>query len=202
MSTLEKGSHRPLNVTQESRHRIFVGLGWDPKDSTFGFIDQISMLFKRRIKVHDLDLSCYIYDANNSLISTVDVEAINASDDSGKIYHSGDNVDGMGGGDDEQVSIELKNLNPDIANIVFAVTIKNDDTFDQVKAPEIRIVDGYSNREFLAAALNREEAEKKSGYVFLRLYPGDDGWMMHFIDEFFDAGTEKDLTEFLKSFVD
>lgn len=198
---MEKGATAPLNVTQESNHRIFVGLGWDPKKGTLGFIDQVSMLVKRRIKGHDLDLACCVYDSNNALINTVDVHSLNASDDSGKIYHSGDNVDGMGGGDDEQISIELKNLNPDIANIVFAVTIKNDDTFDQIEAPEIRIVDGYSNREFLAASLARDEAAKKSGYVFMRIYPEGDAWAMQYIDEFFDANTESDLSEFLKGFV-
>ena len=202
MNTIEKGSHKPLNVTQEAQHRVFVGLSWDPKKGTFGLIDQISMVLKRRIKGHDLDLSCCVYDANNTLISTIDVNSINATDESGKIYHSGDNIDGSGGGDDEQISVELKNINPDIANIVFAATIKNENTFDEISVPAIRLGDGYSNREFVVSSLEGEEAKGKSGYVFVRLYPKDDGWMVHSIGEFFDANTVEDLPDFLKTYLD
>lgn len=202
MDTLEKGSHKPLNVTKEAKHRVFVGLSWDPKKGTFGLIDQISMVIKRRIKGHDLDLACFIYDANNTLISTVDVNSVNATDESGKIYHSGDNIDGSGGGDDEQISVELKKITPNITNIIFVATIKNGNTFDEIKVPAIRLVDGYSNREFITASLDGEDAAGKSGYAFIRLYPNDDGWSVHSIGEFFDAKAEENVSEFLKTYLD
>ena len=54
---------KPLNVTQEGHHRIFVGLGWDPNENV-GLKDKALGALGLKDTHHDLDLSCYIYDAN------------------------------------------------------------------------------------------------------------------------------------------
>lgn len=201
MSTIEKGSHKPLNVTQESHHRVFVGLGWDPKDDG-GLIEAITDKISGKALHHDLDLACYIYDANNNLINIVSAEVEHGADETGRIYHSGDNVEGIGDGDDEQISVELKDIDPDICNIVFIATIKSGHSFSEIDAPEIRLVDGYSNREFIVAPLICKESEEKSGYVFLRLYPQNEAWTIHSIGEFFNVKDAGNLSEFLKDFID
>lgn len=200
MASLAKGHRGPINVTQESRRRVFVGLGWDPKASS-GLLENAAALVTGKALHHDLDLSCYIYDPNGALIDIIGVETQHASDIADSIYHSGDNVEGIGDGDDEQISVELKNINPDIAHIVFVATIKSGHSFSDVESPEIRIVDAYTEHEFLRTGLGLEENVKQSGYVFVRLYLENDVWMMHYIDEFFNVSAQKDLPGFLKSFI-
>ena len=200
MTTLAKGHRGPINVTQESQHRVFVGLGWDPKEDA-GLLKSVGALVKGKALHHDLDLSCYIFDPNKTLIDSIGVKNKNPSDKTDNIYHSGDNVEGLGDGDDEEISVELKDINPDIAHIVFVAAIKSGHAFDEVESPEIRMVDGYSGRVFLRSALNLQEGTKQSGYVFAELYLDDDTWTLHYIDEFFDYRTQKDMPTFLNQFI-
>lgn len=199
-SSLPKNHRTPLNVTRQAQERVFVGLGWDPKEGST-ILENVSALMTGKELHHDLDLSCYIYDPNETLIDIIGVETQNNSDKTNNIYHSGDSIHGIGDGDDEQISVELKDINPDIAHIIFAVTIKSGHSFDEIETPEIRLADGYSERVFVEKNLNIDEAEKQSGYAFVRLYLQDGVWMMHYIDAFFKKSAHKDLGAFLKSFI-
>ncbi|MCB1531424.1 MAG: TerD family protein [Alphaproteobacteria bacterium] len=198
---MQKGSSTILNVTQEAHHRVFVGLGWDPRGQA-GLIGNLTEKLSGKALHHDLDLSCCLYDANNQLIDIVSAETAHAADRTGKIYHSGDSIEGEGPGDDEQISVELKDIDPAIRNIIFAATIKSGHSFGDIHEPEIRLADGYSNREFLVSALHADAGQDKSGYVFVRLYIEGDAWMVQNIGEFFDAGAEKSLADFLKTFIE
>ena len=122
MPSIQKGEKGPLNVTKEARHRVFVGLGWDPNEET-GLIDKAKALVKGQELHHDLDLSAYVFDADARMISHICAESGRHTDQTGKIYHSGDNIEGLGDGDDEQISVELKDLDPLIAHIIFTASI-------------------------------------------------------------------------------
>ena len=61
---LTKNQIAPVNVTQEAHHRVFVGLGWDPKDEKeSGIIDAIADTITGKALHHELDLSCCLIDA-------------------------------------------------------------------------------------------------------------------------------------------
>ncbi len=202
MPQLAKNEHAPLNVTQEARHRVFVGLGWDPNEK-FGILDEAKALMGGKPVQHDLDLSCYIYDSSKALIEYVTADPELVSDKTGKIYHSGDNKEGLGDGDDEQISVELKDLDPEIQHIVFVTTIKSGHIFGEIAAPEIRIGDGYSDHTFHKKSLKGDEKGKDDNcYVFARLYEGADGWMVHNIDEFKSLKGADDIAAILKTYID
>ena len=190
---MEKDQITPLNVTQEAQHRVFVGLGWDPNED-IGLLDKAREALGGKETHHDLDLSCYTLDQDGTLLDSI--TAINAATESGKIYHSGDNVEGLGDGDDEQISVELKDLDENIHHIVFAVTIKTGHVFGDVALPEVRLGDGYTNREFLKTSL-LENGEDQSAYIFVRLFKDADSWHMHNIDTFVDP--QEDLSEAAKA---
>ena len=59
---MKKGETKPLNVTKEAQHRVVIGLGWDPADAP-KLIKKIGSLAKGLPTHHDLDLSCFIFDA-------------------------------------------------------------------------------------------------------------------------------------------
>jgi len=186
--------HIPLNVTQEAQHRIFVGLGWDPNESPT-LIDKVGAFIGAREAHHDLDLACYYYNKDKVCLGYVGVDARHATNPSGSIYHSGDNVEGVGDGDDEQISVELKNLPPNIHHLVFKASIKSGHSFDDIAVPEIRLCDGYTERVFLEKTL--AHGAQKNAYLFAHVYRGarDGEWLLNHIDAFesnIDADAWKD----------
>ncbi len=201
MARIPKGESFPLNVTKEGRQRIFVGLGWDPNESV-GLKDRALGKLGLKDTHHDLDLSCYIYDQNKRYISHVSVEEGRAVDQTGQIYHSGDNVKGVGEGDDEQISVELKDLDPAIAMIVFKASIKSGHTFNEVTQPEIRLVDAYSRRVFLELSLQEGNENNRPAFVFTALLRAPEGtWSVHHISKFIDAPEDGHWAEKIKSYI-
>ena len=89
------GQDIPLNVTQKSRHRIFVGLGWDPNESPT-LKDKVGALIGKREQHHDLDLACYYFNKDGACLGWVGADPEHGSNPSGSIYHSGDSVEGVG----------------------------------------------------------------------------------------------------------
>ncbi len=199
--SLSKGDTAPLNVTREAKHRVFVGLGWDPNEKT-GLLDQAKALLKGQELHHDLDLSAYIFDINKRYIGHVSAETGRQVDQTGQIYHSGDNVEGIGEGDDEQISVELKGLDATIHSILFKASIKSGHVFGDIKDPEIRIGDGYSGHTFAQHNLTAEGGAKKSAYIFAQIIrTAENTWSIHHIDTYLDMAQPDDWIETLKPYL-
>ncbi|MCD8497735.1 MAG: TerD family protein [Alphaproteobacteria bacterium] len=164
MPRLNKGEKTNLNVTQKARHRIMVGLSWDPAQ-TQGFMDKMREITGTPT-AHDLDLVCYLYSPDHSFVEHISGDAGRNVDLSEKIYHSGDNVDGDAAGDDEEISAELKDLPPYISHLVFCALVRSGHKFGDVEAPEIRLADGYTNHNLLLTPINHAEGKDKNGFVF------------------------------------
>ncbi len=185
MSDLQARARASLNVTQEANHRIFVGVGWDPNDNA-SLLQEITHAVKGKPLHHDLDLSCLIFDEQKNLLESVTADPAQAANQSGKIYHSGDNTEGIGDGDDEQISVELKDLDSDIHHIVFMATIKSGHSFSDVTSPEIHLSDGYSNRRFLYIDLQKAPDNDKPAFLFVHIYKANGEWQLHNISTFVD----------------
>ena len=197
---IPKGETALLNISQEAKHRIFVGLGWDPNEDASLKDKALDTLGIKSVD-HDLDLSCYIYDADKRYISHVSTEAGRETDQTGQIYHSGDNVAGVGDGDDEQISVELLDLDPAIHSIVFLASIKSGHQFNEVREPEIRLVDAYSDREFLHLSLLDIEGNNQNAFVFASIFRADGQWMLRHIGEFADLNDQSSWSEALKTYL-
>lgn len=197
-TTIPKRQSVPLNVTQEAKQRIFVGLGWDPNEKP-GFGDTLGALIGAREKHHDLDLSCFYFDEQKNCLGAVTADPASYSDESGAIYHSGDSVEGIGDGDDEQISVELKDLPQEIAHILFKASIKSGHHFSDIKDPAIRLCDGYTGHCFLEAALSDERAQKSDAFIFVHLHREGALWMMRPVGEF---STNKDLESWKTALAD
>ena len=200
MPKLEKGQSAPLNVTQKAKHRFVVGLGWDPAQKP-GIIQKAGEIIGGKKTYHDLDLACYLYDGDRNFLDVVSSEDGKHTNPAGTIYHSGDDEEGIGGGDDEQISVELKNIDPAIHHIVFKVTIKSGHSFDEIDSPEIRIADGYSDHSFFTVPLNHEGAKGQSAYIFMNVFKGPgEAWHMRYIDEYLKKSGVKNWPEVLADF--
>lgn len=201
MAKLQKGQITTLNVTQEAQHRVVVGLGWDPNENT-GLVDKAKALSKRQSTHHDLDLSCYVFDVNGHYISHICAISDKHTDQTGKIYHSGDNTEGVGDGDDEQISVELKDIDPAIHSIIFVASIKSGHVFGEINAPEIRIADGYSKHNFLHHDLSDRDGEKHKSFAFIRLLKTPDNtWKLHYISEYIEPLVDGQQAANLKKYL-
>ena len=183
MAAMQKGQCKPLNVTQKAKHRIVVGLGWDPAEEK-GLIGKVQAIAQGKETHHDLDLSCHIFNINKELIETISAEPDRLIDASEHIYHSGDNEEGIGEGDDEEISVELKNLPKTIHHILFTAKIKSGHGFHEINNPEIRLADAYTNHNLLVQLLDEPENEKNNFFIFCRLTREKDGWNLCNISTF------------------
>ncbi len=198
--TLIKGDHGALNVTQEARHRILAGLGWDPAGKA-GLGGKVGAALERKQTHHDLDLFCFTFDSHNNFISEVSADHSMNIDPSGKIYHSGDNEEGFGEGDDEQISVELKELDPNIYHILFTVKIQTGHSFGEVAAPAMRLADGFSNDDFLKASIDDEDGQNKDIFVFAHTYRSGGEWRLHHVGEYLSTADHQSWREELSRFL-
>jgi len=193
-------THRKLNVTKEARERIMVGLGWDPADEA-NFIEKVKSVASAKELYHDLDLACFTYDKDHNFIASVSAEPGQSIDHTGRIYHSGDNVEGHGEGDDEEISVELKDLDTNIYHIIFTAEIRTGHVFREIDAAEIRIADGYTNHNFVKTALIDDDGLDKNTYVFVHIYRNGDEWNLHHVGEYLDSDNVEEWPTTLKNFL-
>lgn len=154
MAAMEK---IPLQFSTQGKGRIVTGLSWDPRSDKIGLVDQVV----RGDSQHDLDLSCFAYDANGEFIDYVGAEAQDSMDQSGHIYHSGDDMSGEGGGDDETINAELNALPAETHALIFLVEIKSRHVFGDIDSPTARLFDALSGDIILETAI-AEGADDKN----------------------------------------
>jgi len=165
--------------TQESKERIVAGLSWDAREGgNVGLIDR----FVKKDSQHDLDITCYFYNDKREFVDFVGAEATEAIDETGKIYHSGDDMTGAGGGDDEYISAELAELPSSIHGIVFLVEVRSQHNFCDVSNIECRLADGMSDQNLFEAAISDESVKGKNAWVFCSVFRSSEsmtGWMLN-----------------------
>ncbi len=199
--TPAKGETLPLHYTKEARHRIVCGLNWDPLESDVGRIEKLKNL-GQNIESFDLDLACVMYDADKEVVDGVSAKPDETVDESGKVYHSGDDTSGEGDGvDDEAISVELKELPDYIHHIVFLAEIQSLHSFDDIINPSMRIADGKTDDEQLTSSLATPEGAGKNAYVFARISREGGDWKLTCIEEFFDGHDIEDWIEHLKRYL-
>ena len=221
-----KGDSAKLDITNEGRRRVLIGLSWDSKDLSkkelltqtlsslkdIAFGD-ITLLKANARRVHekadlegqdaddqnfDLDLSCFAFDEKGTFQALVDPVAWNAIDESGKMYHSGEDMTGDGGGDDEQIYVELTGLPEHLHEFFIVVQSDCAHSFDKVLNPMIRVADSKSNANALQVNINQLEHSDAYGFVLCRIFRDGDDWQITNISTF--CAYKEDWPEFLAQF--
>ena len=199
--SIAKGEKSPLLHTQQARERIIAGLSWDAREDKVKLHKQIL----NKDSQHDLDISCYIYDKSGEFIDFVGAEAQDSMDESGKIYHSGDDNTGTGDGDDEFISAELAKIPKKIHGIVYMIEVRSAHNFQDVAEPYARIADGFDDKNLVESHLTAEEGAHANAFVFAAIYrslASPTGWMVHNVSEFPDITQIEDWGSYLKQFID
>lgn len=154
---MEKGSVMDLPQDMNS---ITVGLGWD--------VDEGEV---------DLDVSAVLLDMNGTCIEAVFFGRLESEEHG--IKHTGDNLTGVGEGDDEQIVLRLAQIGPRVQSVVFVVNIyTKGKTFAQVANPYCRVVDDSSGQELCHYKLR--DAGRGSGLMIARIVREvGDRWGFH-----------------------
>ena len=175
---LTKGGNVSLTKAAPGLTAVVVGLGWDAR-TTDG-------------KAFDLDASAIVCDAEGKALT--DKHFIffnNLTTPDGAVQHSGDNLTGEGGGDDEQVRVNLADLPAEAARVVFPVSIYDGDTsgqsFGQVRNAFIRVVNQADDAEIARYDLS-EDASTETAMIFGELYRNNDEWKFRAVGQGYSAG--------------
>ncbi|WP_395293945.1 TerD family protein [Kitasatospora hibisci] len=156
---------------------VRMGLGWEPAG---------------RGRNIDLDASCIAFDAQREKLDTAWFMKLGIFN--GAVAHSGDNLTGEGGGDDESITVHLNGLPPEVCGLVFVVNSFSGQKFTEVKNAYCRLVDAGSGQELVRFDLT--SSEPHTGVVMCKLvrqYSGE--WVMTAIGEYVDAKTARAMVK-------
>ena len=146
--SLKKGQKVSLTKDNPGLSRVVVGLGWDVNAFDTG-------------GAFDLDAAAFLLGENGKTTRSEDfVFYGNLRHPSGAVEHLGDNLTGIGDGDDEQIKVDLTRVPEQISRIAFTVTIyeaeERRQNFGQVNNAFIRIYDETNGQELLRYDLGED----------------------------------------------
>ncbi|MFJ1755933.1 TerD family protein [Kitasatospora sp. NPDC088134] len=176
--TLAKGGNVSLTKEAPGLTNVIVGLGWDVRATTGADFD--------------LDASALLCGDGGRVLSDQHfVFYNNLRSPEGSVEHSGDNLTGGGGGDDEQIKVDLTAVPPQVAKVVFPVSIYDAEnrhqSFGQVRNAFIRVVNAADGTEVARYDLS-EDASTETAMVFGELYRYGNEWKFRAIGQGYASG--------------
>lgn len=173
--SLKKGEKISLSKDNSSLKHITAGLGWDVVEKKKGIIRMLGV----REKEFDCDASAFLLQ-NGKLVSHDDIVYFkNLHHKSQAVIHTGDNLTGVGEGDDEQINIDLLKLPKQYDKIVLVANIydcqERKQHFGMIKNAFIRIVDADKNIEICKYNLNDDYTDM-TALVFGEVYKRGEEW--------------------------
>ncbi|MCX4879938.1 TerD family protein [Streptomyces sp. NBC_00847] len=168
--SLVKGG-RPL-LTQ-----VKMGLGWEP--AFHG-------------KDIDLDASVIAYGPQRNHIDSCYFGKLTILN--GAVKHSGDNLTGEGGGDDEVIVVDLGRLPQEVTALVFTVNSFSGQKFTEVAKAYCRLIDAATDEELVRFDLTGAEAQ--TGVLMAKLIRQFSGeWDMTAMGAFVKARTVRNMVK-------
>ncbi|TRV44932.1 MAG: TerD family protein [Microcystis panniformis Mp_MB_F_20051200_S9] len=181
--SLTKGQRVSLEKVAPGLSEVFVGLGWDVNATDTGFD-------------FDLDSSVFLLGANEKLISDQHFIFYNnlvSPDQNKSVQHHGDNLTGLGGGDDEVIKIDLKKVPEEVKKIVITVTIheaqQRRQNFGQVQNAFVRIVNAQNKQEAVRYDLV-EDYSIETALIMAELYRKDGQWSLNAVGSGYQGGLQ------------
>ncbi|BAZ86601.1 TerD family protein [Dolichospermum compactum] len=187
--SLTKGQRISLEKVAPGLTEVFVGLGWDVKvvDTGLDF---------------DLDASVFILGSNEKLISDqhfIFYNNLTSPDPAKSVQHTGDNLTGLGDGDDEVIKINLQKVPADVHKIVITVTIheaaERHQNFGQVQNAFIRVVNAQNEKEVIRYDLV-EDYSIETALIMAELYRKDGDWRLNAVGSGYQGGLKALLDRF------
>ncbi|MER6469818.1 TerD family protein [Streptomyces collinus] len=168
--SLVKGGRPLLSVVQ-------MGLGWEPA---------------YRGRDIDLDASVIAYGPQRNPVDSCYFGKLTILN--GAIKHSGDNLTGEGGGDDEMIMVDLGRIPQEVTGLVFTVNSFSGQKFTEVAKAYCRLLDADTGEELVRFDLTN--AEPQTGVMMAKLVRQFSGeWDMTALGEFVKARTVRNMVD-------
>ncbi|MFJ9036514.1 TerD family protein [Streptomyces sp. NPDC102406] len=157
--------------------QVKMGLGWEPAF---------------RGKDIDLDASVIAYGPQRNHIDSCYFGKLSIVN--GAIKHSGDNLTGEGGGDDEVIVVDLGRLPQDVTGLVFTVNSFSGQKFTEVAKAYCRLLDAATGEELVRFDLTN--AESQTGVMMAKLIKQFSGeWEMTAMGDFVKSRTVRGMVK-------
>lgn len=157
--------------------RVKMGLGWEPA---------------YRGKDIDLDASVIAYGPQRNHVDSCYFGKLSILN--GAIKHSGDNLTGEGGGDDEVIVVDLGRIPAEVTGLVFTVNSFTGQKFTEVAKAYCRLVDATTDEELVRFDLTSAEAQ--TGVMMAKLVRQFSGeWDMTAMGEFVKSRTVRGMVK-------
>ncbi|MFF4955979.1 TerD family protein [Streptomyces sp. NPDC001222] len=157
--------------------QVRMGLGWEPAF---------------RGKDIDLDASVIAYGPQRNHIDSCYFGKLSILN--GAVKHSGDNLTGEGGGDDEVITVDLGRLPQEVTGLVFTVNSFSGQKFTEVAKAYCRLVDAATDEELVRFDLTN--AEPRTGVMMAKLVRQFSGeWDMTAMGDFVEARTVRNMVK-------
>ena len=168
---LNKNDILDLTKKNPGLKKVSLGAGWDIANNGLDY---------------DLDIAAFLLDSNNKFNTVSNIIFFNNKEGQG-ISLAGDNRTGAGEGDDEVININLEEINPNIAKIVFVVTIHEAQakrqTFGMVENSYVRLVDLENNKREICRFNLKENGSTATSVIFAELNRKGSEWQFKAIGE-------------------
>jgi stress response protein SCP2 len=157
--------------------QVKMGLGWEPA---------------YRGKDIDLDASVIAYGPQRNHIDSCYFGKLSIV--GGAIKHSGDNLTGEGGGDDEVIVVDLGRLPQEVTGLVFTVNSFSGQKFTEVAKAYCRLIDAATGEELVRFDLTNAEAQ--TGVMMAKLIKQFSGeWEMTAMGDFVKSRTVRGMVK-------
>lgn len=157
--------------------QVKMGLGWEPA---------------YRGKDIDLDASVIAYGPQRNHIDSCYFGKLSIV--GGAIKHSGDNLTGEGGGDDEVIVVDLGRIPQEVTGLVFTVNSFSGQKFTEVAKAYCRLLDAATGEELVRFDLT--SAEPQTGVMMAKLIRQFTGeWEMTAMGDFVKARTVRNMVK-------
>lgn len=190
---LTKGQTIDLDKKSNDLSEVTIGLGWKIKEKK-GFLSKLISTGPE----YDLDAIAFLLDENDKIRNVGDQRLVggdvvffnNVVHPSGAVRHSGDNlVGGTGAQDDEQIVVKFEKIPKNYHRVVFIVAIyqgqQKKQHFGEVEKAFMRAVDG-KGQEIARYNLADDAAYKgMCSLIFGELYRKGDGWKFRAVGDAF-----------------
>lgn len=175
MINLEKKKPFNLSKAAPGLSKVKIGLSWDPSRDVEADADASIFMFNESGKIPS-EGYCVFY---NNLTSA-----------DGAVSHSGDNRTGGGDGDDEEITISLSLVSPEVIQIVVVISIHNiaDGVhFGNVLNSAVRVYN-QSNGSVLCQYELTEKFDGCDSLIIGRFYRSGSEWEFEAMGQAFEGG--------------
>ncbi|MFJ9379095.1 TerD family protein [Streptomyces sp. NPDC101455] len=157
--------------------QVKMGLGWEPA---------------YRGKDIDLDASVIAYGPQRNHVDSCYFGKLSILN--GAIKHSGDNLTGEGGGDDEVIVVDLGRIPQEVTGLVFTVNSFSGQKFTEVAKAYCRLLDAATGEELVRFDLTN--AESQTGVMMAKLVKQFTGeWDMTAMGDFVKSRTVRGMVK-------